>query len=119
MGEMDMLVVASYFAPASTKSSGDIAKRICRWVESIYDKHGKRTMILWMADANGDFGLDRNEGRMVTTKGNVVGGNQATRRKQQLKTNEQDSAGKLPSSRDCVARHWKHFSRRQREIQPN
>ena len=27
--------------------------------ESIYDKHGKRTMLLWMTDANGDFRLDR------------------------------------------------------------
>ena len=32
-------------------------------------------MLLWVTDANGDFGLDRNEeGRMVNTKGNVVGG---------------------------------------------
>ena len=42
--------------------------RLCSWVDSIYDKHGKRTTLLWMADENGDFGLDRNE------EGNVVGG---------------------------------------------
>ena len=59
---MDTLVVASYFAPASTKKCGETAKRLCSWVESIYDKHSKRTTLLWMTDANGDFGLDRKEG---------------------------------------------------------
>ena len=49
-------VVARYFAPSSTKNSGDIATRICRWVEGIQDKHGGRTMLLWIADVNGDFG---------------------------------------------------------------
>ena len=74
-GEMDVLVMASNFAPSSTKKCGDIAERLCSWVESIYDKHCKRTMFLWMADAGGELGMDRNEeGRMVTTKGNVVGG---------------------------------------------
>ena len=49
--------------------------RICRWVEGLHDKHGGRTMLLWMSDVNGDFGLDRNEeGRQTTTKGQVVGG---------------------------------------------
>ena len=54
---MDVLVVASYFASSSTRNSGDVATRICRWVEGLYDKHGGRTMLLWMADVNGDFGL--------------------------------------------------------------
>ena len=49
-GEMDVLVVASNFAPSSTKKCGEITKRLCSWFESIYDKHGKRTMLLWMAD---------------------------------------------------------------------
>ena len=46
-GDMDLLVVASCFAPASTKKCCETAKRLCSWVESIYDKHGKRTMPLW------------------------------------------------------------------------
>ena len=40
-GDMDVLVAASCFAPASTKKCGETAKRLCSWVESIYDKHGK------------------------------------------------------------------------------
>ena len=53
----------------------ETARRLCSWVESIYDKHGKRTTLLWTTGANGDSWLDRNEeGRMVTTKGNVVCG---------------------------------------------
>ena len=40
-GDMEILVVASYFAPARTKKCGETAKRPCSWVESIYDKHGK------------------------------------------------------------------------------
>ena len=61
MGALDVPVVASYFAPSSTKKSGDVATRICRWVEVLYDKHGGRTILLWMADVSGDFGLDRHE----------------------------------------------------------
>ena len=70
---MDVLVVASYFAPASTKKCGETAKRLCSWVESIFDKRGKRN--LDDRRKNRDFGQDRDEeGRMVTTKGHVVGG---------------------------------------------
>ena len=62
-----------------------------------------------MADVNGDFGLDRNdEGIMVTTKGQV-----------RLSGDVEDGAGKQPGCGYFVARHWKHFLRRQRAIQPH
>ena len=80
-GETDILVVASFFAPSSTKKCGETAKRLCSWVESIYDKHDKRTMLLWMTDADGDFGLDRRR-KNGDHQSKRSGWHQAKRRKQ-------------------------------------
>ena len=102
---VDVMVVASYSAPSSTKNSGDIATRICRWVEGVDDKRGGRTVLLWMTDVNGDAGLDRiEEGIMVTSSG----WRQAEGKQQQLSGDEED-----------VARYWKHLLRRPRKIQPH
>ena len=72
---MDLLAVVDYVPPKSLKQHEAAAKKMTKWIEVVYDRCGRRTMLLFGGDFNNDFGLCRNsDGRVASSRGKEIGG---------------------------------------------